>query len=90
MHIRCLRPFPDTRLLSNQLRGNKVIRWSQGREQEGISLLPNQRPQAHLFQSSSHFSPSFLCSLSHFKPFFFPLLQEAADAVWLLSNRSGL
>lgn len=28
MHVRCLRPFPDTRPLSDQLRGNRVIRWS--------------------------------------------------------------
>lgn len=86
MHVRCLLPFPDTRPLSNQLRGNRVIRWSRGRGVGGggISLLLNQSLQGHLFPPTLPPFPSspFLCPLCHFKAFcfFFPFSREAADA----------
>ena len=66
-----------------------------GREQGRISLLPNQRRQAHLFRPPPPFlfSPPFLCSFHHFKAFFFfpflSLFQEAADAGWPPPNRAA-
>lgn len=85
MHVRCLLPFPDTRPLSNQLRGNWVIRWSRGRGVGGE--LASYSTRACKATSSPTHTPSFpllpipLPTLS-FQSFlyFLSLFQEAADA----------
>lgn len=72
MHVRCLQPFPDVRPLSNQLRGNRVMRWNpRHRAAETTSLL--LRCLDHPFNSlhSQHSVSQTPCAVMSFQSFFF-------------------